>query len=503
MDVKPIEAVLAEVGKAFRLCRFYPASHPSVQQVLSELSAVLPGLASVGVVDLRITPTGFVLGTIPLAQRNPQTQELAGLLYAMGHRGLEIDLGVTSDEFAALIRMAGGAGGKSMQAMGAQTQLPTLPHIRLERVGRKSAAQQRPSQAGSSAAVLADGPSLGKRSTGVFRPDALPPEIEASRLVTLLEHAAPTEAPRMLARLGEVAGDLAAHHDMVSLAKAVRTLARVATSEGPPESAEAARRAMEACVTDGAIAGLVSRLGDTRLAAADRDNVVQALGAIGAPVVPLVADSFLSAGSEDQLDVLLAVVRLAGEAAVAPIAARVAAEPRPEAARAYAVFLGAIESPSGIPTLSALAHHADASVRAAAVVALARIGGHEANRLVVHALRDASPAVRTEAAKGVAWIGDRSVAGIVMARLKEETEAAVLVPLLDALGELKETRAVGLLSDLAKGVSGLFQRHPVAVRVAAIRALGRMDSPEARAAVESHRHDHIPELKAAAEEALK
>lgn len=503
MEVKPIEAVLAEVGKAFRLCRFYPASHPSVQQALSELSAVLPGLASVGIVELRITPNGFVLGTIPLAQRNPQAQELAGLLYAQGHRGLEIEAGVTADEFAALIRMAGGAGGRSMQAMGAQTQLQALPHIRLEQVARKSAALQRPGQTGSSAAVLAEGPSLGKRSTGVFRPDALPPEIEAARLATLVEHAAPSEAPRMVARLGEVAGDLAAQHDTVSFAKVVRALARVASRNGPPETAEAARQAMEACVTDGALAGLVSRLGDARLAAADRDTVVQALGTLGARVIPPVADAFLTTESQEQLDVLLAVVRLAGEAAVAPIAARVAAEPRPEAARAYAVFLGVIESPSGIPALSTLTHHPDASVRAAAIAALTRIGGHEANRLVVHALRDASPTVRAEAAKGVAWLGDRSVAGIVMARLKDETEEAVVVPLLDALGGLKETRAVGLLADLAKGVSGVFQRHPVAVRAAAIRALGRIASPEARAAVESHRNDRIPELRAAAEEALK
>ena len=75
MDVKPIESVLAEVGKAFRRCRFYPSSHPSVQQALSELSASLPSLTNVGFVELRISPTGFLLGATLVAPRNPPVRE--------------------------------------------------------------------------------------------------------------------------------------------------------------------------------------------------------------------------------------------------------------------------------------------------------------------------------------------------------------------------------------------------------------------------------------------
>ncbi len=502
MDTRPVEAVLAEVGKAFRLCRFYPSTHPSVQQALSELAAALPSLTAFGVLELRISPTGFLLGTTPVAHRNPPVQELAGLLYAQGQRGLEVRPGVTADEFAALIRMAGGSGSKSVGAVSAHPP-QALPHLKLEQVVRKSTAAQRASKAAAAAssAAEADAPAFGARGSGVFRPDALPPEIEASRLETLLAVAVPSEAPRMLARLAEVTRELSARHDVVGVARAIRAIAGSRAS-AEPEAAEAARRALDACVTDATIAALVSRLGDARLAADDGDTVVQALGALGAPVIPLVADSFLTVESEAQRDVLLAVVRLAGEGAVAPIVARLATESRPEAARAYATFLGAIESPAGLPALDGLAMHADAGVRAAALAALVRIGGPEANRQVIHALRDASPAVRIEAARGVTWMGDRSVTGIIMTRLKEETEEGVVVPLLAALGQLKEVRAVALLAELAKGVSGVFQRHPVAVRAAALRALGAIGTPEARAAVEGYRHDRTPELRSAAIEAL-
>ena len=142
MNTKPVEAVLAEVGKAFRLCRFYPSTHPSVQQALSELAAVLPSLTAIGLLELRIAPTGFLIGSTPVAHRNPPVQELAGLLYAQGQRAMEIQPGVTADEFAALIRMAGGSGNKALGAVGAHPQLQALPHIRLEQVVRKSTAAQ-------------------------------------------------------------------------------------------------------------------------------------------------------------------------------------------------------------------------------------------------------------------------------------------------------------------------------------------------------------------------
>jgi HEAT repeat protein len=49
-------------------------------------------------------------------------------------------------------------------------------------------------------------------------------------------------------------------------------------------------------------------------------------------------------------------------------------------------------------------------------------------------------------------------------------------------------------------VSGVFRRAPVAVRVAAIRALVALGTPEAQAAVAPFRLDRNPDLKNAASE---
>lgn len=498
MDLRPLEAIMAEVGKAFRLCRFYPSTHPSVQQALSELSASLPDLSPLGTVELKISPNGFLMGSAALGARNPPLVELAGLLYAQGYRALTLEPGLTSDEVAALIRMASGAGGKAMQAMGAHTHMKALPHLHLEQAARKYS-KQAPPAAG--AQPVSEGPAMGRRSTGVFRPDALPPEIEAARLMTLLEHSAEGEAPRMISRLAELGSDLVAQNDYGLLAKIV--VALMAQLGRGAAVAEAARAAMEKCVSDIAIGGLVSRLGDSRVSAGDRDVVVQALGGLKGRSIPLLVDAFVSAMTPEERDVLAGVARCAGDAAVLPIEARSTSDDRPLAALAHATLLAATRSARAAPLLGKLAHHADASVRAAAVSGLARLDVPDASRLVTGALRDGDPAVRAAAARGVTWFGDHTVGGIVLARLNEEQEETVAVYLIEALGALREMRAVGPLSDLARGVSGVFQRHPVAVRAAAIRALGALGTPEARAVVESHKGDRLSELREAALDALR
>jgi hypothetical protein len=500
MDVKPVEAVLVEVGKAFRLCRFYPASHPSVQQALAALSSALPDLANVGTLELRITPTGFSLGTMALGARSPQLQELASLLYAQGHRGLVIEPGVTADEIAALIRVAGGAGGRTSQSLGVQTVPRQLPHIHLEQSARRSAAA--PQRRSQSAAVLAEGPALAHRSTGEFRPDALPPEIEASRLLAQLEQALDQEAPRRLARLGEVATLLADQRQFAPFARCVLVLAKALRGERTEEVTAAASKAWDACVTSVSIAALVSRLGDSRASPDERDLAVQALGAVGAKAVPLVCDAFLASANEEEREVLLAVVRLAGEDAGPVVASRIQGNERPETARALALLLGAAGGPPVHERLSDFARHRDSSVRRAAVAGLARLGLPESMRLVAGALRDGDPEVRAEAAHGIELYGDHSATPIMLARLKDETDARVVVPLVRAFGGLREVRAVPALIELAKGVSGVFQRHPISVRAAAIAALGAIGTPEARATLEQYRHDRVAELREAAAAAL-
>ncbi len=497
MDAKPIESILAEVGKAFRLCRFYPSTHPTVQQALADLSAVLPPLASVGEVELKIVPTGFALGTTALAARNPQIQELANLLYAQGHRLMVVQPGVTADEFATLIRSTGGSAAKTASSLGVVAQAPQLPHIRLEAAAsRKPAMRPARSSLPGTTPTLGEGPPLGSRSTGVFRPNALPPDIEARRLVALLELATPEGARGQLARLGEVIAEVVGQRDFRTLAEAVRVLTRWQTSEDPP-AAEAARRALAACIDDATLSGLVGVVADAKATAEQRQAVAQALGALGERAVPVLFDAYLAAADDVVRDAYAQAVRAAGPVALTYLVSLLGSE-QTDAVRGAAALLGGSGSAQVVPALAPLARHADAGVRRASVGALAMLGGSDASRLVVAALRDSAPGVRFEAAAGAGRLGDRSLGGILAAKLNDETDVGVVTALIESLGRLKEARAVPQLVELARGVSGVFQRFPVAVRVAAVRALVRVGTPEALAAAEPYKVDRNPELRAAA-----
>ena len=492
MDTRPVESVLAEVGKAFRLCRFYPATHPSVRQAMSDLSASLPTLAPVGLVELRIGPAGFALGTTPLLARNPPVQEFANLLYAQGHRAMTLQPGVTSDEFAALIRSAAGAAAGS----GAAAQAPRHPHIALEGMVRKSAAAPRPAPPGGGVAT-ADRPGFGgARSTGVFRPNALPPDIEAHRLTALLDLAAPGGALGSIARLGAVAVELSVGRDFATFAETVAALARW-TRADDPAAAEAARRALAPVVNDGTIAGLIGQAADPRAAPAVKQASLAALGALGERAVPALFEAYAAAADEAARGAYAGALGAVGGAAVPHLAARATGD-HVESARAAATLLGGTGSAAAVPALAPLARHRDAGVRRAAVGSLARLGGADAGRVVMTALHDGDAGVRREAAVSAARLGEHGFGPILLSRLKDEPDEGVGHALVEALGRLREARAVPALVELAREVSGVFQRRPIAVRVAAIRALARIGTPDAAAAVESYRTDRHPDVRSAA-----
>ena len=497
MDTKVLEAVLAEVGKAFRVCRFYPTGHPAVQQAMTDLTAALPSLAGVGLVELRIGPAGFALGNKPLVPQNPPVQEFANLLYAAGHRSLSLEPGVTADEFVSLIRQTAGGTPKGGAAPAATPRPPAFSHIQLEGAVRRPTATPRVPAAGAAASGAEAGP-LGARSTGVFRPNALPPDIEAHRLVAQLEGAAPAEAVAPITRLGAVAAELAAARDFATLAEAVSSLAHWAAG-GDAAAAEAARAALAPVVTDPALASMIGLVGELRTAASARQAVLGALGALGSRAVPAMFDAYVAAPDDAAREPWARALETAGAAAVRHLAERAASD-HAEAARAAATLLGATAAPAAaLPALAPLVRHADAGVRRAATASAARLGGSEAGRLVIAALRDRDAGVRLEAAKGAAQLGDRSLGAILLGRLKEEGDEAVSLALVEALGRLQEPSAVPALAALAREAGGMFHRRPLAMRLAALRALVSLGTAEALAVVEPFRSDKNPEIRSAAQ----
>ena len=131
MDLKPVEAILTEIGKAVRLFRYYSPSHPSAQRVMLDLGAVLPALARTGTIEVRVEPRGFAIGSTALAPRSEPLRDLASVLHGQGHRTLVIEPGASAEEVAALVRALLGAAASAGRKLGVVPRMPPLPHIRL------------------------------------------------------------------------------------------------------------------------------------------------------------------------------------------------------------------------------------------------------------------------------------------------------------------------------------------------------------------------------------
>jgi HEAT repeat protein len=494
MDLRAVEGILAEIGKAVRLFRYYPPTHPGAHKVMADLGAVLPRLTPLGTVELQVTPTGFAAGSTPLSPRSEPLRDLALLLYGQGYRSLVLESGASADEVAALVRaLLGVAGGKS----GAATRLPPLPHIRLDVVpgaGRRSTAAEE-------SQVPGQPPADASRSTGAVQSEALPPDIEARRVIEQLDSTPPEFLLASVARL-EVLGEQAAEGwEFGALAAVVAALARLSTAAPDPLVRQAAERAVREHAVPAHAAGLVSRLANPGLTPEEREDAVGAVAGLGATALGLVLDAYLATTDPDVKEACATVVARASAAAV-PVLARRLLEDRRETKRAAVALLGATGSPAAAPYLEPLTRDADWSVRATAVGALGRLGGGDAGRTVLAALRDPDYQVRAAAADALGSMGDRSAGPVLAARLAEEDEPEAACALAAALGALRERQAVPILARLAQPVRGVFQRRAVAVRLAAVRALATIGTPEARATLERYRDDGAPEVRAVVLQAL-
>jgi hypothetical protein len=114
--------------------------------------------------------------------------------------------------------------------------------------------------------------------------------------------------------------------------------------------------------------------------------------------------------------------------------------------------LGDIGTPDMVEPIGRKLDHGDARVRRAAARALSKIGGPEAEQLLIGAIQDRDP----------------------------ETQAEVLL----CLGSMKAASAVPALTELLKP-KGFFAREVPTLRAAAAKALAAIDTPAARDALRS------------------
>ena len=523
IDTGAVDRALGAIGTTFRLTRLYPPSHPAVLEAMRQITASLSGIAALGTVEWKIGATGLHWHGQHLLPRNTQVAELAGLLFARGIRAIQLNPGVTPEHWLGLFGVAVGnvapddhvlgritlhLGRRATQRLSAARAeeaptpaAPPAPPAPSAPVFVPAASAPPPATPAAPAAPEAPGETVSSaRSSSVFRPNVLPPDVEARRAVTaLLAASTPDEQRENIEKLRRLAPDVIALRDIGAVAEVVAGLDRSLGKIQDVAVQEAIGEVAGALADETIVERMVTRLGEPRVPPAERAHLVSAVGALGAVSAGLVVDAYLHAAPERR-EAYRAAMRAAGERTVEVLQGQIESKV-PEVVAAAAEFLGLSGNPQVAEVLIRLTHHSDERVREAALLGLAELGGREISRPAMPALKDESVLVRTAAARAVAAAGDVGATTVLVRRLEQEKDEGVLAALLTAIGQLGAKEALEVLAKYAEP-GGRPRRTPF-VRAAAIEGLARLDRMEAKALLELYARDKEPTVKRAAEASLK
>jgi len=514
-DTTGLDRALGAIGTTFRLTRLYPPTHPAVQEALRQVGEALPPLAAVGTVEWKVGATGLHWHGQQLLPRNTQIAELAGLLYARGVRTLTLNPGMTADHVLALFQVATGTATPDAQTLGRITlTLGRRSAARLERMRPPTPAEGVPavadpasgavptaSAATPQSAAAADTLMAAKRPSAAFRPDALPPDVEAARAVAAVRAATGPEQQRAaVERLAAVAPQLLGLREVATSADAIAALDHLLTAARDPGLLAAIDAAAVALSDRALVERMVRRLGEPHVPAEEREALVTAVGALASLSMGPVLEAFLAAPVEQRAP-FRAAVRKAADRAVEVLQGRLA-DKDPEVVAAAAEFVGLTGSPQAVTLLVPLLHHPSEFAREAALVGLAEAGGRETARPAMPALKDESVAVRVAAARTIAAAGDPASSTVLIRRVEQEPDEGVQAELLRAIGRLGAKEALDVLARFAEP-GGMMHRRSATVRAAAVEGLRHIARPEARGLLELYSKDKEPAVRKAAEAALK
>jgi len=504
IDTGAVDRALGAIGTTFRLTRLYPPSHPAVLEAMRQITNALPALAALGTVDWKIGATGLHWHGQHLLPRNTQVAELAGLLFARGVRGIQVNPGATPEHWLGLFGVAVGNVSPDDGVLGRITV--TLGRRASQRLSASRvlgevapAAAPAPPPASPPVRSAAEMPTPA-REGAAFRLEALPADVEARRAVVALQAASAADEQRAtIEHLRRLTPALVGLRDIGAIAEVVAGLDRSLGKIQDPEIQEAIGEVAGALADEAIVERMVTRLGEPRVPPAERAHLVHAVGALGAVSAGLVVDAYLQAAPELR-EAYRAAMREAGERAV-EVLQREVGNKVPEVVAAAAEFLGLSGSPQVAPLLIDLTRHGDERVREAALLGLAELGGREISRPAMPALKDESVLVRTAAARAIAAAGEVGATTVLVRRLEQEKDEGVLAALLKAIGQLGAPEALEVLARYAEP-GGRPRRTPF-VRAAAIEGLAHLDRVEAKALLELYSRDKELTVKRAAEASLR
>ncbi len=268
---------------------------------------------------------------------------------------------------------------------------------------------------------------------------------------------------------------------------------------GPGDGDEAVAQVARRLVSPDVVRALSQRLasaGDEE----ERGEYLQVASGLGEVIAPIFAEELATSEDPATRRALVHGLAFLGEAA-RPSVEDLLDRPEWYVVRNAVSVVATMADEDAQGLLEPCLSHADGRVRREAVMAIARIGQSKAGASLLPLLADEDPDVRAAAAQCVGTLGLGSASAPLRARLLEEDNDVVLIEVLRAIGKLSDPDAVDGIR--VRATPSFFVRPTKPVRVAGLRALGRIGTPEAVALLEAGAEDRDPELRSAAQHALE
>ncbi len=334
----------------------------------------------------------------------------------------------------------------------------------------------------------------GARGSGAAtgEPDQLP-RTRATELLELLDRAGGSpEVTRTIDDLVIATEQAARDDDLELLAEAMIGLV---TRQGDPRGGALTSQcaaALQRLITPASLRLLAQAGARTRARTEGIQGVLVHAGEAGAAA--LITQLTLARSLADRRRFFEMLLKLP---LAVPVLMKMLASPRWHVARNAADLLGQLHATESEAALGNALLHADERVRRVAALALSRLGTPVAIDSLRRALGDASPLVRVQAAGGLARRKGAKAASTLTRALDKESDTEVQLAVIAALGRLATPDAVNRLITAAEPDGRLFKKKPVALRVAAVHALGDVRTPAARAVLQALATDKEREVREA------
>jgi hypothetical protein len=291
-------------------------------------------------------------------------------------------------------------------------------------------------------------------------------------------------------------------------AAAVLRDAKVVAARAPGITAEHRAR-LEALVTKLSEPAIVSQLVqslDEAPALAGQAEVAEVLRELQGAALEPVLTWLPRLSSAPLREVLEGVVdRLA--AAHGNEVLRILRNPESEALAGVVPLCGRLMLNQAVPGLGEVTRHQDATLRLAAVQALAQLGTPAALGFIEQAIEDNDRAVRLVAVRSAAARGYKGalkrVEGVVLGRAVKEMDLTEKMAFFEAYGAIAGTAGLKALSGILQPRGLLKLKEPSETRACAAMALGKIRAPEARELLQKVVEDKDLVVRNAASRALR